>query len=149
MKTPIYVTKSLLPDRNKFHRYVDRILDSGWLTNRGECVRELELKLQHYLGVKNVVLVSNGTMALQLAYKALNLSGEIITSPFTFIATASSAKWEGLDILFRISIKRLSIFLPKRLNHSLQGKLVHLYLCMYSVIHAMLKGLRSWQKNMG
>jgi len=96
----INVTQALLPNRDKFHAYVDMILDSGWLTNHGACVRDLEKKLQDYLGVKNIVLVSNGTMALQVAYKALNLSGEVITSPFSFIATASSAKWEGLDIVF-------------------------------------------------
>jgi len=96
----INVTKSLLPDREKFHAYVDQILDSGWLTNRGSCVRELEAKLETYLGVRNVVLVSNATMALQVAYKALDIQGEVVTSPFTFIATASSAKWEGLDVVF-------------------------------------------------
>jgi len=100
MNARINVTKSLLPNREQFHAYVDQILDSSWLTNRGECVRELEQHLEVYLGVRNVVLVSNGTLALQVAYKALELQGEIITSPFTFIATASSAKWEGLDVQF-------------------------------------------------
>jgi len=79
---------------------VDRILDSGWLTNHGKCVQELEEKLQEYLGVRNVVLVSNATLALQVAYKVLGLNGEVITSPFTFVATASSATWEGLDVVF-------------------------------------------------
>ena len=96
----INVTQSLLPNREKFHAYVDQILDSGWLTNRGECVQELERRLESYLGVRNIVLVSNGTLALQVAYKALGLQGQVITSPFTFIATASSAKWEGLDVQF-------------------------------------------------
>lgn len=100
MTKPIHVTRSLMPDRQQFHAYVDRILDSGWLTNRGQCVRELEERLQVYLGVRNVVLVNNATSALQVAYKALELHGEVITSPFTFIATASSAQWEGLDVVF-------------------------------------------------
>lgn len=89
-----------MPNREKFHAYVDQILDSGWLTNRGQCVRELETKLQKYLGVRNVILVTNATVGLQVAYKALSLQGEVITSPFTFIATASSAVWEGLDVVF-------------------------------------------------
>jgi dTDP-4-amino-4,6-dideoxygalactose transaminase len=89
-----------MPDRELFHSYIDQILDSGWLTNRGQCVRELESKLQEYLGVRNVVLVNNGTVALQLAYRVLGLKGEVITTPFTFIATASSAVWEGLDVVF-------------------------------------------------
>jgi len=89
-----------MPNREKFHAYVDQILDSGWLTNRGKCVRELEDNLQDYLGVRNVVLTCNATLALQVAYKALELDGEVITSPFTFIATASSVKWGGLDVVF-------------------------------------------------
>ncbi len=96
----INVTKSQLPDRQLFHEYVDRILDSGWLTNRGVCVQELEERLEEYLGVPNVVLVNNATLGLQVAYKALGLKGEVITSPFTFIATASSIVWEGLDVVF-------------------------------------------------
>lgn len=100
MKNRINVTKSLLPDREKFHAMVDRILDSGWLTNRGQCVRELESRLADYLGVRNVVLTANATLALQVAYKALGLKGEVITSPFSFIATASSVVWEGLDVVF-------------------------------------------------
>ena len=96
----INVTKSQMPDRTRFHAYVDQILDSGWLTNRGRYVCELETKLQEYLDVRNVVLVNNATSGLQVAYKALDLHGEVITSPFTFIATASSARWEGLDVVF-------------------------------------------------
>ena len=96
----INVTKSHIPNREKFHTYVDQIFDSGWLTNRGEVVQELEVRLAEYLGVRHVILTTNGTMALQLAYRVLELDGEVITSPFTFIATASSAKWEGLDVVF-------------------------------------------------
>lgn len=96
----INVTKSLLPDRKRFDGYVDRILESGWFTNRGTLVRELEHRLETYLGVKNLVLVSNGTLALQVAYKLLGLTGEVITTPFTFIATASSLVWNGLEVVF-------------------------------------------------
>jgi len=96
----INVTKTLLPDREKLDAYIDRILESGWLTNRGTLVRELERRLEEYLNVKNIVLVSNGTLALQVAYKLLELTGEVITTPFTFIATASSLVWNGLDVVF-------------------------------------------------
>lgn len=96
----INVTKSLLPDRDVFDKYVDQIIESGWFTNRGTLVRELEHRLEEYLGVKNIVLVSNGTLALQITYKLLGLNGEIITTPFTFIATASSITWSGLDVVF-------------------------------------------------
>ena len=63
----INVTKSQLPDRDRFHNYVNRILDSGWFTNRGQFVQELEAKLELYLGVKNLVLVNNATLGLQIA----------------------------------------------------------------------------------
>jgi len=114
MKKRINVTQSLIPNREQFHAYVDQILDSGWLTNRGQCVHELEEKLKTYLGVKNIVLTCNATLALQVAYKALALDGEVITSPFTFIATASSAKWGGLDVAFAdIDSQTLNIDIQK------------------------------------
>lgn len=96
----INVTKSLLPDRKRLDSYIDRILESGWLTNRGILVRELEERLEAYLGVRNIVLVANGTLALQVAYKLLGLTGQVITTPFTFIATASSIAWNGLEVVF-------------------------------------------------
>ena len=96
----INVTKPYLPPNEKYKDYVDKILDSGWLTNNGSLVQELEYRLSKYLRVKNVILVANGTLALQIAYKALGLSGDVITTPFTFIATASSMVWEGLNPVF-------------------------------------------------
>jgi dTDP-4-amino-4,6-dideoxygalactose transaminase len=96
----IDVTKSYLPEREKFKQYVDRVFDSGWLTNNGCFVQELQSRLCDYLGVKNMLLVTNGTMALQIAYKLLNLSGRVITTPFTFVATVSSQVWEGLEPIF-------------------------------------------------
>jgi dTDP-4-amino-4,6-dideoxygalactose transaminase len=96
----INVTKSYLPEREKFKQYVDRIFDSGWLTNNGCYVQELQRRLCDYLGVRNLLLVANGTLALQIAYKLLNLSGKVITTPFTFVATISSQVWEGLEPIF-------------------------------------------------
>ena len=98
--TKINVTRCHLPDRARLDAYIDSIYESAWVTNNGPLVRELEKRLEAYLGVKNIVLVSNGTIALQVAYKLLGLAGEVITTPFTFIATASSIKWEGLDVVF-------------------------------------------------
>lgn len=96
----IYVTKPYLPANEKYKGYVDKILDSGWLTNHASLVQELEHRLSKYLGVRNVVLVANGTLALQISYKTLGLTGEVITTPFTFVATASAMAWEGLHPLF-------------------------------------------------
>lgn len=101
----IPVTKPYLPDREKLNRYIDGIYDRAWLTNNGPLSKELTRRLEEYLGVENLLLVNNGTLALQIAYRALNISGsgpsvEAITTPFTFIATASSLKWEGVEPVF-------------------------------------------------
>jgi dTDP-4-amino-4,6-dideoxygalactose transaminase len=96
----INVTKTYLPNIQKFKKYVEEIFNSGWITNNGEMVKQLESRLKDYLGVKNLLLVSNGTLALQVAYKALNLSGDVLTTPFSFIATSSSMVWEGLNPIF-------------------------------------------------
>ncbi|MDY0348813.1 MAG: DegT/DnrJ/EryC1/StrS family aminotransferase [Tenuifilaceae bacterium] len=96
----IPVTRSYLPDIKKLKSYIDRIYESGYLTNRGPLVQELEERLRSYLGVKHLILVANGSLALQLAYKALNLQGEVITTPFSFAATTSTLVWEGLKPVF-------------------------------------------------
>lgn len=96
----INVTKSYLGDKAKFIGYVDSIYASGWLTNHGPLVTELEARLRDYLGVRNIILTNNGTLALQIAYRALNLTGSAITTPFSFVATTSSLQWEGIRPIF-------------------------------------------------
>lgn len=103
----IPVTKPYLPNRDKLKAYIDGIYDRQWLTNNGQLVQELTKRLEAYLGVENLLLVANGTLALQIAYRALGVSDatpgaqpEAITTPFTFIATASSLKWDGVQPVF-------------------------------------------------
>lgn len=96
----INVTKTYLPDKEKFLKYVDRIYESGWLTNNGQLVQELEKKLTAWLGVENLMLVTNGTIALQVAFRALGMKGSVITTPFSFVATTSSLVWEGITPVF-------------------------------------------------
>ena len=86
----INVTKTYLPDKDKYLSYIDEIYSNGWITNKGPLVRRLEKKLAEYLGVKNIALVSNGTAALEIAYRTLNIDGFAITTPFSFVATTSS-----------------------------------------------------------
>ena len=86
----INVTKTYLPDKEKYKAYVDQIFSSGHITNRGPLVRQLEERLAGYLGVKNLILVANGTVALEIAYRTLGLKGFAITTPFSFVATTSS-----------------------------------------------------------
>ena len=100
----IPVTKPYLPNREKLNQYIDGIYERNWLTNNGPLVQELTQRLKSYLGVENLLLVSNGTLALQVAYHALGITAadkpEAITTPFTFIATASSLKWQGVEPVF-------------------------------------------------
>lgn len=103
----IPVTRPYLPSREKLDKYIDGIYKRQWLTNNGQLVQELTNRLEEYLGVANLLLVSNGTLALQVAYRALDvcdaslgLQPEAITTPFTFIATASSLKWDGVQPVF-------------------------------------------------
>jgi|SRR5690606_2549399 len=93
----IPVTKPFLPPQEEYQVYLDKIWANGWLTNMGPLSVELEEKLQEYLKVSNLLFVTNGTIALQMAIKALDLKGEIITTPFSFVATTSSIVWEKTD----------------------------------------------------
>lgn len=96
----INVTKSFLPPIEEYQDKIKGIWENTWLTNNGPLVRELEDKLKDYLGVKNLLYVTNGTIALQIAIKALNLKGEIITTPFSYCATTTSILWENVKPVF-------------------------------------------------
>jgi len=96
----IPVTKPFLPPIDDYQRYIKGIWDRNWLTNNGPLVNELEIKLKNYLGVNHLLFLGNGTISLQIAIKALKLSGEIITTPFSYVATASSIVWENCEPVF-------------------------------------------------
>lgn len=96
----IPVTKPFLPPREEYERYLVGIWDRDWLTNMGPLADSLELKLKKHLKVKHLLYVTSGTIALQMAIKALDLKGEIITTPFSFVATTSSIVWEGCTPIF-------------------------------------------------
>ena len=100
MNNSIFITKPILPKRSDFDKLVDEIWEREYLTNNGPLVKVLEKKLEDYFNVKNVILVSNGTLALQLGIKALKLEGDIITTTFSFIATTSSIVWEKCRLVF-------------------------------------------------
>jgi dTDP-4-amino-4,6-dideoxygalactose transaminase len=100
MSDPIYVTKPYLPPFREFVKEAARIWDSNILTNNGPLHQELELKLAEYLDVPYVVLFNNGTIALQTAIQCMRLSGEVITTPYSFVATAHSIHWNNLKPVF-------------------------------------------------
>ncbi|MCH7408642.1 DegT/DnrJ/EryC1/StrS family aminotransferase [Belliella sp. DSM 111904] len=96
----IPVTQPFLPPRIEYEEYLEGIWQRNWLTNDGELVRELETKLKEILQVSNMLFVANGTLALQLAIKALGIKGEVLTTPFSYVATTSSIVWEGCTPIF-------------------------------------------------
>jgi dTDP-4-amino-4,6-dideoxygalactose transaminase len=96
----IPVTKPFLPPIEEYNSYVAGIYKRNWLTNNGPLVNELELKLKEYLNLPHLLYLSNGTIALQIAIRALDLKGEIITTPFSYVATTSSIVWEGCEPVF-------------------------------------------------
>lgn len=96
----INVTKAFLPPIEEYQAYVEQIWRNGWLTNDGPLLKELESRLRSTLENERVLFVGNGTVALQLAIKALKLSGEIITTPFSYCATTTSILWENCKPVF-------------------------------------------------
>lgn len=96
----IPVNKPFLPLEKEYQNVISSIWETQWLTNDGPLVKRLEKKLSVHLKVNNLLFVNNGTSALQLAIKSLNLSGEIITTPFSFVATTSSIVWENCKPVF-------------------------------------------------
>lgn len=96
----ILVTKPFLPPREEYEQYIKGIWEREWLTNNGPLVNDLEISLKRYLNLKHLLFLSNGTIALQLAIRALGLRGEIITTPFSYVATTSSIVWEGCKPVF-------------------------------------------------
>lgn len=99
----ITVTRPYLPDRKKLDAYIDGIYQRAHLTNSGPLLNELTDRLREYLGAEHLLLVANGTLALQLAYAVLGVKGQnskAITTPFSFAATSNSLSWEGIHPVF-------------------------------------------------
>ena len=96
----INVTKPFLPPQVEYEMALKDVWRRGWLTNNGPLVNELEMNLKEHLDLKHLLYLSNGTIAIQLAIKALDLVGEIITTPFSYVATTSSIVWENCTPVF-------------------------------------------------
>ena len=95
----IALNKPLTPDLTTLTNYLTQVNKSGWYTNFGPLHQLLTERLEKYLGVKNLLLVSNGTLAIQVACKTLNINSAI-TTPFSFVATTSSLLWQGIETAF-------------------------------------------------
>lgn len=96
----LHVGQPNMGDRAYFMERVERILDSRWFTNNGECVRELEAALAAYLGVRHVIAVCNATIGLEIAIRALPMEGEVIVPSLTFVATAHALQWQQITPVF-------------------------------------------------
>jgi dTDP-4-amino-4,6-dideoxygalactose transaminase len=97
---PLHVGRPNIPDHERFLQRVREILESGWLTNDGPCVREFEERIAQLAGTRFCVAMSNGTVALEIAARALGLMEEVIVPAFTFIATAHALMWQGIRPVF-------------------------------------------------
>lgn len=96
----IPVIKPFLPPQENYVKFINGIWSRNWLTNMGPLASQLEIELKKFLKINHLLFVTNGTVALQIAIKALELKGEIITTPFSFIATTSTVVWEGCTPVF-------------------------------------------------
>ncbi|PKN68038.1 MAG: aminotransferase [Deltaproteobacteria bacterium HGW-Deltaproteobacteria-12] len=99
-KINIYVTQPCLPPLEEFIPYLEKIWESKWLTNAGPYHQKLETALAQYLGVEHLALFANGTLALITALQTLRITGEVITTPYSFVATAHSLVWNSITPVF-------------------------------------------------
>lgn len=96
----IPVTKTFLPPIEEYTQWVQKAFDNQWLTNRGELIKLLEEKLKSYLGINWITITNNGTIPLQIALKLLGKQGEVITTPFSYVATTAAIVWENCTPVF-------------------------------------------------
>ena len=97
---PLHVGRPNIGDKDEYLRIIEKMLERRWLSNNGPLVQEFETKLAAFLGVKHVVAMCNGTIALEIAIRALGLTGEVIVPSYTFVATAHAIHWQGITPVF-------------------------------------------------
>ena len=118
----IPVTKPFLPPKIDYDTLLDGVWKRQWLTNMGPLSNQLEISLKSHLNVKHLLFVTNGTIALQLAIKVLGLTGEVITTPFSYVATSSSIFWEGCKPVF-VDIDKNSLNIdPEKIEAAITKK---------------------------
>jgi dTDP-4-amino-4,6-dideoxygalactose transaminase len=110
----INVTKTFLPDQERYLQYVREIWERGYLTNNGPLLQQLESELKDYLSVDHLYFCGNGTIVLQIAIKALEIKGEVITTPFSYCATSNAILWENCVPVF-VDIDRETFNIDPRL----------------------------------
>lgn len=118
----INVTKTYMPPIEEYEKYLRGIWERGHLTNNGPLLIELENKLKKFLGVKHLLLINNGTIALQIAIRALELKNEIITTPFSYAATTTSIVWENCKPVFADIDANTCCINPDEIRKKISGK---------------------------
>ena len=118
----INVTKTFLPDQKEYQKILSRSWDKNWITNRGELVLELEDKIKKKFSISNIIATTNGTLPLQIAIKTLEIKGEVITTPFSYVATTSSIIWEGCKPVF-VDIDNMTFNIdPSKIEKAITSK---------------------------
>ena len=128
----IPISKVWHPNKEKLLSYIDKIYESGWFTNNGPLVQEFEKRLEEYLGVKNLVCVANGSIALEMAYTLLKLKDEVITTPFTFVSTTDTLISKNLTPVYADIDKDYFTLDPENIEDAITDKTtgivpVHVY----------------------
>lgn len=118
----VNVTKTYLPDFEEYTAVLKRAWDKGWITNNGELARELEAKLKDYLDVPYLLFCNNGTIVLQMALRVFNITGEVLTTPFSYVATTNAILWERCTPVFVDIDKRNLGIDPNRIEHFISEK---------------------------
>ena len=118
----ITVTSPLLPNLDEFHAMLQQIWDSKWITNNGQFHKQLEAALKEYLGVNQVSLFTNGTLPLLTALQALRITGEVITTPYSFVATTHSIWWAGCKPVFVDIDPKTGNLDPKKIEAAITPK---------------------------
>ncbi len=133
----ILVTRSSLPSYEEYTEMIKPIWDSAWLTNMGDFHKRLEKELADYMGTDKLVLFVNGHMALEMAIQALELTGEVITTPFTFASTTHAIVRNNLSLCSVISIQWITPWMWTRLSPLLRKRRPPLFLFMYMEMSVM------------
>jgi len=118
----IPISKVWYPDKQKLLGYIDKIYETGWVTNNGPLVQEFEKRLEKYLGVKNLVCVANGSIALEMAYTLLKLKDEVVTTPFTFVSTTDTLVSKSLTPVYADIHPEYLTLDPKNIEASITDK---------------------------
>lgn len=116
---PLHVGRPNIGDRSRLLERFNKILDTRWLTNDGPFAREFERRIADLVGVKHCLAVSNGTLALEIAIRALGMNGEVIVPSFTFVATAHALHWQGITPVFCDIDPQTCTLDPKRVEQAI------------------------------